>query len=224
MLHNFIPCVKEAGYSMEQFRNSAEVMAECFINASKRYGADAILTDVDTALLAGACGAKVVYPKDKPAVVDHQDDIGIDALVKRIASIDILENKRINEYLKAIRLISEWCGDRVFLRGNADQGPFALAFQLYGMERFLMDLMDEEKEEAIFELIEICGDASLTLHKAVYKAGAHCTSYGDSASGPSVVSPDIYRKFSLPYQKRLAKALAKDRELFGLQHVQMPRS
>jgi uroporphyrinogen decarboxylase len=50
------------------------------------------------------------------------------------------------------------------------------------------------------------------------KTGAHMVSNGDSAAGPSVVSPRIYREFALPYERRVAVA-AHDLGLPYLLHI-----
>jgi uroporphyrinogen decarboxylase len=37
------------------------------------------------------------------------------------------------------------------------------------------------------------------------EAGAHMVSNGDSPAGPELISPDMYRRFALPYEKDLAE-------------------
>ena len=59
MTHNFLMAAREAGVTMAQFRSSADIMAKTMIDACVRYDTDGILLDVDTALLASACGAEV---------------------------------------------------------------------------------------------------------------------------------------------------------------------
>ena len=73
MIHNFLMAAREAGVTMAQFRSSADIMAKTMIDACVRYDTDGILVDVDTALLASACGAVVTYPEDIAAVTKFLD-------------------------------------------------------------------------------------------------------------------------------------------------------
>ena len=68
MTHNFLMAAWEAGVTMEEYRSSPDVIAKTLIDACIRYDTDGILLDVDTALLASACGADVIYPRDIAAV------------------------------------------------------------------------------------------------------------------------------------------------------------
>ena len=67
MLHNFMMAAKEHGITMEQYRNSPKLIAECFIAAVEKYKYDGILVDIDTVTLAGAVGVPVDFPVDDPA-------------------------------------------------------------------------------------------------------------------------------------------------------------
>jgi uroporphyrinogen decarboxylase len=195
---------------MEEYRNSPSVMAECFMNSVEKYGLDGILTDMDTALLAGACGAELDFPKDEPARVKGRAKGSLEEIIENIDINGFLRNERLQIYLEAIKILSKECKNEIFLRGNADQGPFGLAFLLYGMNDFLIDLLDEDKTELIHKLLAKCVEVSIRFHKEVYKAGAHCTSFGDSASGPDLVSPGMYREFAKPYQTQVASELSKE--------------
>ena len=213
MLHNFMHAAKESGFTMKQYRNSPEAIANCFLNAAEKYSLDGILTDMDTALLAGACGAELDLPENEPARVVNMHGFALEEILEKMDGMSFLENERIQIYLEAIRILRRQCSNDIYLRGNADQGPFGLAFLLYGMDNFLVDLLDDERQEGIKLLLEKCLQVCVTFHKAVHDAGAHCTSFGDSASGPDLVSPAIYRKFAKPYQVRLAEELRK----YGIQ-------
>jgi MtaA/CmuA family methyltransferase len=90
------------------------------------------------------------------------------------------------------------------VRGNCDQCPFALATLVRGMEGWLMDILDPELETAAHALLEYCAEATSQFLRLMSQTGAHMLSNGDSAAGPSVVSPRIYRRFALPYERRMA--------------------
>jgi MtaA/CmuA family methyltransferase len=60
---------------------------------------------------------------------------------------------------------------------------------------------------AIFQLLEICYQSHLAVHRALMKAGATFTSMGDSLCAPDVCSPKVFRRFGRPFEERLVKEL-----------------
>ena len=55
--------------------------------------------------------------------------------------------------------------------------------------------------------MSICTQAGALCCKAMLDAGAHCTSIGDSTAGPDVISPAMYERFALRYEKELIDAV-----------------
>ena len=208
MLHCFMPAAQEAGYTMKQFRENPKYMAESYIRFAKKYGLDGILIDMDTCLEAYALGAMVDFPDDEPARLTGPAGADLETILDGIDIKKLDIDARVQNHLEAIRLIKKEVGGDIFVRGNADQGPFSLAMMLYGMEDFFMDLMDEDMEEGIMELIDRCYDVHLRFHHLVNEAGADMTSFGDSSCGPDLISRDMYLRFSAPYHKRLKKDLS----------------
>lgn len=210
MTHNFMMAARELNMSMSEYRSSPKNVCRALATAAEKYDTDGILLDVDTALLAGACGADVVFPNDIPAVVSDEQNYTLEAIIDRIGQCDILANPRVQQYLEAVGMLYEWCNTNgVYLRANADQGVFSLAFLSMGMNEFLVNILDEDMEGDIFKLMDVCYANVVKFHKAVSAAGGHCTSYGNSACGCSMVSPSVYRKYAKPYDTKLAAELKK---------------
>lgn len=211
MMHNFLMAAREAGLTMKEFRSSAENMSQAMIKACQTYGLDGIFLDVDTALLAGACGARVKYPENIAAVCEDMQTRSIPQIVEDLQQVDLKNNDRVKIYLEAVEKLSRWCRkEGVYMRANADQGPFSLACLLTGMNEFLMNLLDEDMEEDLRELIQCTYRISFQMQHLCMEAGADGTSYGNSSEGCSVISPELFRKFGKPLEKRLAQELKKD--------------
>ena len=208
MAHNFIYAAREYGITMREFRENPELMAKAMEAATVKYDLDGVFLDVDTALLASACGADVVYPEDAPAVTKGTQPRTIAGLPKILGEVDLLSSQRVRNYLEAAEMLVKW-GDETdhFVRINADQGAFSLACLLTGMDEFMMDLVDEDCEEDVHRLIEATYRISLRMHELCAATGAHMTSYGNSSEGCSVVSPAVFRKFSKGVEMRLADDL-----------------
>ena len=208
MAHNFLMAVREAGFTQKQFRESPDVMVKAMTEATLKYDLDCVLLDVDTALLASACGADVMYPDDLAAVAKGTQSVPLEELPDKVKEVDLLASPRVRHYLEAAERLVKWGeeNDR-FIRINADQGAFSLACILTGMDEFMMDLLDEDYEEDVKRLIDATYAVSLKMHELCFATGAHMTSYGNSSEGCSVISPACFRQFAKEPETRLAADL-----------------
>ena len=205
MLHNFMMAAREAGFSMRRFRSDPEVISTSFIRSVERYGFDGIIVDVDTVTLAGAVGVPVDAPEDDPARARG----GLIASLEQVAGlppVDVREYPGVQVWLEAVRLLKRHFGDEVYIRGNCDQCPFTLASLIRGMDGWMMDPLDPENEENVVALLEYCTAVTTQFIRLMGETGADMTSNGDSVAGPELVSPAIFRRYALPYDRRIADA------------------
>jgi MtaA/CmuA family methyltransferase len=84
--------------------------------------------------------------------------------------------------------------------------PFTMASSyFYELENFLIDLrMDKE---FVFKLLDLALEYCTQYAKAQIENGAGAIYMVDSSASSSVISPDMYREFALPYEKALVKEL-----------------
>jgi MtaA/CmuA family methyltransferase len=71
----------------------------------------------------------------------------------------------------------------------------------------MMDLALGEQPEQIHKLLDFCRQVTYRYALAQMEQGAHCTSIGDSPSGPDLISPEYYRRYAYPHVKRLVSDL-----------------
>ncbi|MEI6167090.1 MAG: uroporphyrinogen decarboxylase family protein [bacterium] len=216
-LHNFLLVAKEAGISLDQMLTDPVVMAKAHLQAYEKYRHDCILIDYDTTLLAEAMGAVRDHAPGAPGHIAGPaiNDLGE---VGKLHVVDPDRDGRIPMLLETIRILNREVGGEVSIRGNADQAAFSLAGLLRGTEDFLLDLAGDPDNPAIRELLEVCHQSHLAVHRALIKAGAHFTSLGDSPSGPDVVSPQMFETFARPYHERLVRELSQD-GIFTVIHI-----
>jgi len=202
----FMFAAETAGIKVGELAHSASKMAEAQIVSLAKYGYDGCVIDFDDASLAEACGAKVIFREDDPAIVD-ETELALKDLrdVDQLRLPDPWKDGRLPVWLDATRLLVERLGDRVFIMGRADQGPFSLACLLRGPQHFMMDLLDEEREADVHKLIDFCRRACAIFALAQKEAGAHATSIGDAFAGPNLISPEMYRHFALGPEVRLTQ-------------------
>jgi len=201
----FLLALECAQVRMSEVVYSARKMVEAQVLCQERFGYDGCVIDFDDASLAEACGAKLIYRAEEPAVVDESEPV-----VKDLRDLDHLQLPdpwragRLPVWLEATQLLVERLGDRALVMGRADQGPFTLAALLSGTQRFMMALLDETQAEAIQRLIDFSRQACARFARAQQEAGAHVTSIGDALAGPSLISPALFRRFAFEPEQRLA--------------------
>lgn len=201
MLHNFMMAVRQAGMTMREYRGDPEKAARAHIRAVEKYELDGVLIDFDTATLAAAVGVPVEDPPDEPSRCSGALLHSIEA-IDRLKPVDIAKNERVQIWLETCRLVKKYFGDAVFVRGNCDQAPFSLASMIRSSEGWMTDLL--LNEEAAFKLLDYCTDITGQFIRLMVETGVDMVSNGDSPAGPELISPEMYRTYALPYEKRIA--------------------
>ena len=199
MLHNFMCAAEEMNIKMGQYRESPKLIADVFKNTVDKYGVDGILVDLDTVTLAGSVGVKVDFPVDSPAR-SHQGILSSLDDLKSLKKVKVEDYKYVQIWLEAVRLLKEYYGDEILIRGNCDQASFSLASMIRGTEPWMMDLYMAEAGQ-ITEMLEYCTDVTCQFIRLMGETGAHMASNGDSPAGPEMISPDMYKQFAMPYEK-----------------------
>ncbi|MCP3930097.1 MAG: hypothetical protein GY705_13465 [Bacteroidetes bacterium] len=202
MLHNFMPAAREAGYSMKTYCTDSDAVVNAHIQAVEKYELDGIVLDIDTAVLAHAVGVPVDFPEFEPARA-HGKCIKSLEVVPDLEPPDLSKNERVIIALEAAVQLKQYFGDEIFLRGNCDQAPFSLAAMMRSMGDWMMDLLMEN--EHVFDLLEYCTHVCLQFVDLMASTGVHMISNGDSPAGPDLISPEMYRKFALPYEKKVVE-------------------
>ncbi len=205
-LHNFMMNARASGLSFPDYFQNGEAMAEGHIKAWREFGHDVILLENGTVALAEACGCQVEYLDDSAPVhiapaIKSLDDVG------KLIKPDPYKTHPLRENLKATRTVANEIGQRVYVMGRADQGPFSLASMLIGIENFLFAVVDTASQNKLEQLLDFCLDVVYTYALAQGEQGARMTSIGESLSGPDVCSPRVYKKYEWGYAKRLIEQL-----------------
>lgn len=202
----FLFALETAGVTVGQVVRNPAHMADALAFSQQKYGYDGCVIDFDDATMAEALGAKVHYREHDPAVVDEDDPVLKDLRdVENLTLPDPWKDGRLPIWLETTQRLVEKIGDRVFIMGRADQGPFSVACLLRGTVPLMMDLMDEENFELLHKLFDFCRQAVERFAIAQKQAGAHATSIGDAFAGPNLISPELYRQFALGPERELAK-------------------
>jgi MtaA/CmuA family methyltransferase len=216
-LHNFLMTAQASGIYFPDFLQNGEAMAEGQIKAWREFGHDVLLLENGTAALAQACGCEVEY-------LDKSSPVVVSPVLKSLDDLDQLQipdpykAHPLSTLLKGTQIVAREIGKQAFIIGRADQGPFALAGLLLGMEEFLLQIAFNEKPEQIHRLLEFCLETTYRFAVAQIEQGAQMTSFGESLAGPDVCSPKAYMEYEWGYAKQLVDRL-KSHEILLAYHI-----
>ena len=185
------------GKMVSDYRIFADAMSLC----QERFALDCLWAISDPMREAEGLGAQVTIPEDGVpySPVPLIQDVSQIAHLRPIAPE---QGRRMNDRLEAVRLLHQRGGGEIPVIGWVE-GPFAESCDLMGLDEVMFNLYDEE--EAIHQLLSITLEQAKRFALAQIDAGADLIGIGDAAA--SLVGPDHYRSFVLPYQQQLVQAI-----------------
>ena len=113
--------------------------------------------------------------------------------------------------IKGVEEMNRAVGTECMVLGWVDM-PFAEACSACGVSNFLMMLYDEP--ELAHKILNFLTDIVIEFAIAQIEAGAEMIGAGDAAA--SLISPQLYREFGLPYEQRVCEAIHKSGGLVKL--------
>jgi len=205
-----IPLVGQAaagfcGIPIREHAHDPHTLARCQIECARRFGYDGVYIAADTWVNAEAVGfPHIEHPPDAPAC-GHGTWIESEEQIDALELPDPRRSGRWPLMVEAVRQAGQMAGGELLIIGNFDQSPFDLACQLREINRFMVDLI--ENQEFAHRLLNYCAKAVSRYAIAMAEAGAHVLNTGDSAASGSLVGPKIYAEFAFPYEKKVFEAV-----------------
>jgi len=157
--------------------------------------------DSDPIIEIEAMGARIRYPEDEsPSVLEPtvrtMNDVG------SLRLPDPEKDGRLPVWLNAVRILRDKVGTEFAVFANIN-GPFQAAAQLLGMIETAKSM--RRSPELLYELLDLTTQTIVKFMKAEIKAGADAIILGDPMSSTSVISPQEFAKFSLPYIQKVVR-------------------
>ena len=146
-------------------------------------------------------GADIEFPEDglpmslEPLIKEPDD-------ISKLKSPDPCISPRMNDRLEAIRTMREQVGGKVPIMGWVE-GALAEAADLRHVNDLMVDLV--RHPDWLKELLEITVEVGIAFATAQVEAGADIIGLGDAVA--SLISPNMYREFALPYEQRIIEAV-----------------
>jgi uroporphyrinogen decarboxylase len=201
-----LPCVpivgntaaRVIGVKVSELRNNGHLLAEAQVASYRLFGHDNIRVFTDLYVLAEAMGAVVTVPDDETAYLDRPA-VGDISGISDLKPADPTCDGCLPEHIEATRIIVREVGSVVPVT-TALTGPFTNASFLVGTENLVRLALKEPS--AVDQLCELSLETSIDYADAIIDAGA-TPSLTDPMSSSTVISPVLFRRFSLPYLARL---------------------
>ena len=212
-LHNFQVCAQASGLPFSLFFRNSQAMAQAQLDQWRQFGQDILMVENGTTALAEALGCRAEYrPADAPAIVSHpHSDLSQPLCLPR----DLSSCPSLAVNLQATRLLCRMTEGRAVVMGRGDQGPVSLLSLVAGIDTLLMEMIAGD-EDAVHDRLAQCTELIIRYCLAQLEQGTLITSIGDSTSGPDLISPQLYRKFALPYHRQIADAVHRAGGLLSL--------
>ena len=146
-------------------------------------------------------GASVLVPEDNVPFCPTPFLRSV-ADISKVKVVDAASSARMEDRLNAVRVLSEKAAGEIPVIGWVE-GAFAESCDLMDISHVMTNLLDEP--EAMHELLEKCKEQAISYALEQIRCGADIIGVGDAAA--SLISPDMYEEFALPYEIELFKAI-----------------
>ncbi len=189
------------GVTYGKYITDYKSLVEGNLKVCRDFGIDMVSAISDPMREAAGFGANVVIPEDN---VPFSNGFLLKeyADIKKLRVRNPLSCERMLDRIKAIELYKQEAGEEYPILGWVE-GAFAEANDLRGMSELMVDMFDEP--EFVKELLDICTEQAILFSREQIKAGAEFIGIGDAAA--SLVGPEIYGEFILPYEKKLIDSI-----------------
>ncbi len=187
------------GCKISEFSRDAKTFAKAQMACVERFGTDSVRVFTDLFTWPEAMGAKVLIPDDdtadllEPAIHDVKD-------ISKLRPADPYKDGRLPVHVEAMKWLKEYAEGIMPSVGCAVSGPFTLAFSLIGFDEMLR--MIHKDPESVHKLCEIATETSIRWSEVAIDLGC-APAISEPMSSTTVVSPRVFREFSLPYMKKL---------------------
>lgn len=192
---------KLVGVSYGRYCADYRYLVDGAFRCYEQFGFDMVCAISDPMREAEGFGAEVILPEEG---VPHSKVKRLQTLsdIDTLKVIDPDSGRRMHDRLEAVRCMKERAGKDIPVVGWVE-GAMAECCDLMDMQEVFINLLDEP--EAIRQLIDICTQQGILFAKAQVEAGADIIGIGDAAT--SLLGPALYRKFVLPYQQEMIRAI-----------------
>jgi MtaA/CmuA family methyltransferase len=191
-----------AGISYREYATDGLALAEAQLRVQERFDLDAITACSDAFRISADLGGDMVYPEDKPPYLSRPLLTAVTDLGE-LGHPDPTDPKtRMGDRVRAVTNMARAVAGQVAVLGWVDM-PFAEACSACGVAEFMMLMKDDPSRAHL--ILQPLADLVIDFALAQVESGADMIGAGDAAA--SLISPDMYGEFALPYEQQVCQAI-----------------
>jgi MtaA/CmuA family methyltransferase len=196
---------RRAGMTFLDYTRDGRKMAEAQLRVAEEFALDCLLTCSDPARevmdIAGPDSLDW-FPDQGPVINEDRAALADKSRLRQFRVPDPLGGGRMHDRIQGIELMRRQAGPGMSIVGWVE-GPLALAQELRGLNRIMLDLVDDPVFVA--DLLDFCAAVAEQYAAAQIAAGADTIGMSDAAA--SLIGPAYYRQFLLPRQLRVLRSI-----------------
>jgi uroporphyrinogen decarboxylase len=196
--------------SIREFLLDPKVFVKAQVAAYERYKPDIVLMMWDLFMDIEAMGTELRFPKDSACM---PTTLALEAK-GNLSSLEVpdpTKDGRLPGYLEACVETKKVVTDSIV--SGVIAGPWTIAVGLRGAEKLIMDTFDDP--QFVHELMRLCTQATIKFTEAISEVGVGI-GYSEAPASCSLISPEMYRTFVLPYHKQIVGHFKEERIGVGL--------
>jgi uroporphyrinogen decarboxylase len=186
---------------LAEYYQDFRVLVDANLAVQSAFALDLVQAISDPFREAADLGAEIIFPPDNLPICPSPL-LGDLRKLTQLRPLDSGSGRRMADRLAAVQALRSRVGGEVPIMGWVE-GALAEAAVLRGVNSFLIDLSEEPKWLA--ELLELGVNVAIQFARAQIAAGADIIGLGDAIA--SQISPEMYRRFALPYEQRIFAAV-----------------
>lgn len=190
------------GITYRRYATAGSAMAEAQVNCYHRFSVDAITACSDAYRISADLGGEMAYPENQPPHLARPLVAGPADLARLSRPDPTRPGSRMADRTQAVREMLRAVGDECLVLGWVDL-PFAEACAVCGVQEFIMLMLTDPA--LAHRLLNFLTGVVIDFALAQVQAGAPMIGAGDAAA--SLISPQQYREFALPYEQRVCQAV-----------------
>jgi [methyl-Co(III) methanol-specific corrinoid protein]:coenzyme M methyltransferase len=194
--------MEQLGVFFPEAHRDPSKMAQLALGATKIVGFDFVRVPFCQTIEAEVLGCGLLWGgiDAVPSIKTHAYQIG-----DPIAVPDrVLEKGRIPVVVESVGILRKEVGENIAICG-AVVGPFSIVGQLVGMDNLMIESF--VNPDGLYQFMEVAVKVAVTSANAQIEAGADFICIEDMSASSDLISPDIYGKVVLPFQKILIERL-----------------
>ena len=197
----FLPADR-ARMSYREYATNGGSLAEAQILMTEMFDVDAVTSCSDAYRISADLGGKMVYPENGTPFLE-EPVIGSETDIGRIVMPEVSSRKsRMRDRTEATAAMVGSVGEERLVLGWVDM-PFAEACSLCGVSSFMMMLYD--RPTLAHTILEKLTPIVVEFALMQLETGAPMIGAGDASA--SLISPEMYREFALPYEHEVIRRI-----------------